>query len=404
MQETFDVVVVGGGPAGSATANLAARLGHRVVLVEQERFPRFHIGESLLPGSLPVLQRLGVVATLDSQYLRKYGARFCDSATGQIASYRFAEALDPLPYAYQVPRDRFDTLLLDAARAAGVDVREGWHVGQVRFEHGRATGVDVRDPEGRARRIDASVVVDASGRATLIARRARSRSPIKLLDRHGFFAHWEGVWRDQGEAAGDIQIVIFDHGWFWFIPFAGARTSVGFVSSSEHARSKTSGETLEEFFSRTVQLSPFATEWLRTAHRVSSVRAVADFSYRVASLAGPGWLLVGDAAGFIDPLFSTGVHFALKGAELAVDAVDQMLVGGEGRVPATERYESALRSAAELCTGVVQSFYQGEFRQTLFASDQRPILRRIITSLLAGDVFGAGSSWSAFVTEKYPAR
>ena len=405
MSEQFDVVVIGGGPAGSSTANLLAQSGRRVVVLEKDRFPRFHVGESLLPRSLPVLERLGVTDRLDAEYLRKLGARFCDSATGGVMHYAFSEALEPeRTHAYQVPRAAFDEMLLRTAAGRGAEVREGWRVERIRTEGERAVGVDATDPEGRAVGIAARFVVDASGRDTVLATKGKTKQRIPGLDKSGFYGHWEDVWRQEGEDEGNIQIVVFEHGWFWFIPFRGRRTSVGAVVANSYARTKRSDETLEAFFERTVALSSFASEWLAEARRVSPVSATADFSYRVRDLVGPGWVLVGDAGGFIDPLFSSGVHLALVQAELAAKAIEAALAADDDGAAHFAEYVEASRFGAGQFLGVVQAFYAGEFRETLFSPDQRPLLRKIITSLLSGDVFNRSATWARFVAEKYPAR
>ncbi|WP_437305005.1 NAD(P)/FAD-dependent oxidoreductase [Sorangium sp. So ce388] len=422
MTDRWDAIILGGGPGGSTLAASLARLGRRALVLERERFPRFHIGESLLPRSREVFERLGLDEKLDALFLRKYGARFLCSSTGRARTYSFADAFDPrFEFAYQVQRDTFDQLLLRHAAELGAEVRESWEAVEVVFEGPRAVGVRARPrarsgaaaPEGAAAaRPDASdvvelrapVIVDATGRDTLLASRMRRKAQLAELDKTALFAHYEGAAREDGIHEGNIQIVIFEHGWFWFIPFRGALTSVGAVVSSSWIRSRRKGESLDELFDRTVAESSWAREFLASARRTRPVGALADFSYRIDQLAGDGWLFVGDAGGFLDPLFSTGAHVAIKGADLAATAIHRALEAGDTSRAAFAGYEAEVRYAVDLFLGVVQGFYKGHFRETLFEPNQRPTMRKLITSMLAGDAFHAERrpQWASFLRQHYP--
>ncbi|MGK3968788.1 NAD(P)/FAD-dependent oxidoreductase [Sorangium sp. So ce118] len=422
MTDRWDAIILGGGPGGSTLAASLARLGRRALVLERERFPRFHIGESLLPLSREVFERLGLDEKLDALFLRKYGARFLCSSTGRARTYSFADAFDPrFEFAYQVQRDAFDQLLLRHAAELGAEVRESWEAVEVVFEGSRAVGVRARPrarpgdaaPEGAAAtRPDASdvvelrapVIVDATGRDTLLASRMRRKAQLAELDKTALYAHYEGVAREDGIHEGNIQIVIFEHGWFWFIPFRGALTSVGAVVSSSWIRSRRKGESLDELFDRTVAQSSWAREFLANARRTRPVGALADFSYRIDQLAGDGWLFVGDAGGFLDPLFSTGAHIAIKGADLAATAIHRALEAGDTSRAAFAGYEAEVRYAVDLFLGVVQGFYKGHFRETLFEPNQRPTMRKLITSMLAGDAFHAERrpQWASFLRQHYP--
>jgi flavin-dependent dehydrogenase len=413
MRQDSDVIVLGGGPGGSTLASSLALRNRRAILLEREKFPRFHIGESLLPCSCEIFRKIGVQDVLEEKFLRKYGARFLCSATRRTASYTFAEAFHmKFDHAYQVPRADFDHILLKHAAGLGADVRERWEAVEVIFEGDRAVGVRARDlakPEEIVE-LRAPVVVDATGRDTLLASRSRRKAKIARLDKTAFFTHYKGTFREEGPREGNIQIIIWDHGWFWFIPFRGDMTSVGAVASADWIREqrKTGAKEPGDFFERAVASSCWATEFLAGAERMRPVGSLADFSYRIDQLAGDGWLFVGDAAGFLDPLFSTGAHLAVKSADLAAATIDEALARGDTSRGAFVEYERSVRYAVDLFLGVVQAFYKGEFRETLFEANQRTTLRRIITSVLSGDVFHQGVGpqphWASFLVKQYPAE
>ncbi|WP_437645752.1 NAD(P)/FAD-dependent oxidoreductase [Sorangium sp. So ce362] len=415
MTDRWDAIILGGGPGGSTLAASLARLGRRALVLERERFPRFHIGESLLPRSREVFERLGLDEKLDAFFLRKYGARFLCSSTGRMRTYSFVDAFEPkFEFAYQVQRDAFDQLLLRRAAELGAEVRESWEAVEVLFDGSRAVGVRAR-PRARsgdaapadssdAVELRAPVIVDATGRDTLLASRMRRKAQVAELDKTALFAHYEGVVREEGIHQGNIQVVIFEHGWFWFIPFRGEVTSVGAVVSSSWLRSRRKGESLDELFDRAVAESGWARGFLANARRTRPVGALADFSYRIDQLAGDGWLFVGDAGGFLDPLFSTGAHLAIKGADLAATAIHRALEAGDTSRAAFAGYEAEVRYAVDLFLGVVQGFYKGHFREILFEENQRPTMRKLITSMLAGDVFHAERrpQWASFLRQHYP--
>jgi flavin-dependent dehydrogenase len=399
-----DVIVAGGGPGGAIVAARLAQKGRRVMVLERERFPRFHLGESLLPQSMGALSAVGVLEAVDARFLRKHGASFHDSSSGRSVRFDFADAFHAkYRNAYQVPRDTFDELLLRRAEELGADVREGWSVTRVRFEEGRAVGVDARDPEGTAHRIDAPVVVDATGRDALLAHARRTTERIASLDTTALFSHWDGAFRDDGDREGDIQIVLFGWdadgpsdappgGWFWFIPFKDKRTSVGAVVRGEWMRAN-KGESIETLYGRAIAESPVATRFLANAKQLWPAKATADFSFRVRDMSGDGWLAVGDSGGFIDPLFSTGAHVAMHGALHAADAIDAALAAGDVSRERFLGWETYVRQGVELFLTMVESFYRGMLPPLLFADKPHPYLRRVITSMLAGDVFDGDSRW-----------
>jgi len=409
MAESWDVVILGGGPGGSTLASCLAQRGRRALVLEREKFPRFHIGESLLPRSREVFQKLGLEDKLDALFLRKYGARFLCSESRRVNAYSFADAYQCLfDFAYQVPRADFDHLLLKHAAQLGAEVREEWEATEVIFDGSRAVGVRARstkEPKDTAE-IRAPLVVDATGRDTLLASRMRRKASLAKLDKTALFTHYTGAFREEGIHEGNIQIVVFKHGWLWFIPFRGEITSVGMVVSSDWIKQRKKGESLDDFYDRTIAESYWAREFLSKATRQRPVGALADFSYRIDQLAGDGWLFVGDAGGFLDPLFSTGAHLAIKGADVAAGAIEQAFAAGDFSRPMFARYEASVRYAVDLFLGVVQAFYADRFRELLFEQNQRPAMRRLITSILSGDVFHQDHrpQWARVVRELYPAE
>jgi flavin-dependent dehydrogenase len=397
-----EVIVLGGGPGGAVVAARLAQIGRRVTVLERDRFPRFHLGESLLPQSMGVLKEIGVLDAVDASFIRKHGAQFHDSATGRTARFDFSDAFHAeYKNAYQVPRDAFDELLLRRAEELGAQVREGFCATQVRFEGERAVGVFAEGPDGARYEADASVIVDATGRDALLAHASRSTRRIASLDTTALFSHWEGAWRDLGERAGDIQIVVFGRdpareaqpaGWLWFIPFKDGRTSVGAVVQGSWIRSY-KGESIAHLYARAIAESPVATRFLESARQLWPTRAAADFSFNVGSLSGDGWLAVGDSGGFIDPLFSTGAHMAMHGGFHAADAIDEALRRGDTSRESFARWEENVRRGAELFLMMVESFYRGMLPPLLFADRPHPYLRRVIASLLSGNVFDHEARW-----------
>jgi len=438
--EHRDVVVLGGGPAGSTFAAILKKYEPRVsvTLLEKARFPRYHIGESTIPAANPVLRDLEIYDEMGRQgFVRKMGITFVwgqdrtpwDADYLKLGEVRLPESgtqvinvlgqdfsrllrrhaeRDETFNAFNVRRADFDHLLLKHAQKLGAEVREEWEAIDVIFEGPRAIGVRARDLRAPSNVVElfAPVIADATGRDTLLASRTRKKATIARLDKTALFTHYRGTFRQEGLAEGNIQIVIFDHGWFWFIPFRGDVTSVGIVVSSEWIKQKQKGETLDAFYDRTAANSCWAKEFLASAERLRPVGALADFSYRVDQLAGDGWLFVGDAGGFLDPLFSTGAHLAIKGGALAAKAIDEALTRGDVSRAAFTSYEKNIRYAVDLFLGVVQGFYAGHFRETLFEPNQRAVMRKLITSMLSGDVFHQDHipKWASFLRERYPAE
>lgn len=404
-----DAVVIGGGPGGSTVATLLARAGCRVVLLERERFPRFKIGESMLPMVREIYARLGVEAEIERTFIRKYGAHFVKADGSREYTYEFRNAMDcPFEYAYHVKRDEHDRILLENARRAGAEVRERWHVEDVLFEDGeRAVGVRARpldDPGGEAAEIRAPFVVDASGRASLIAKKLRLRKPDPLLRKAAAFSHYRGVRRLPGKHEGTITIATFPGGWIWVIPFRGDVTSVGAVMHREFWRAHL-GETAPAAgpggaavesaaaaaaLEAAIAACPAVAARLSGAERVMPVLAEGAFSYRSERFAGPGWVLCGDAAAFLDPIFSSGVLLSMRCGEEIAAAIEGALARGGAAARAPDvfaRYERRMRAGMKVFWRFIYGFYDAAFLELFLQPTNRFRLMSAITGVLAGNIF-----------------
>jgi flavin-dependent dehydrogenase len=398
---TFDVVVVGGGPGGSVCAAKLAERGRRVLVLEREKFPRFHLGESLLPGSMPVLESLGVMPEMRERFIVKYGARFHFDAMSAKERYVFSNAFDcKYDHAFQVPRDEFDDVLLRNAERRGAEVRHEWEAKRIRFEGTRASGVVAVDPGGAVHEIEAGFVVDATGRDALLAGDRREKSKIDRLDKSAFYNHYRSTRRQPGALEGDIDIVIFGEdpssasGWFWFIPFKDGRTSVGAVVSSAWVKQNRDAGDASGLLSRAIDQSPAAQSLLEGAEPLwPKARAAADYSYRVESNYGDGFVMVGDSGGFVDPLFSSGAHIAMRGADTVAEHIDAALAAGDVSAARFAEWSAEVKLGTETFVDAVQAFYAGGLVRYLFAEKQHTFLRRSITSLLAGEVYSREARW-----------
>jgi flavin-dependent dehydrogenase len=385
--EPCDVVVIGGGPSGSTAAALLARKGYRVIALEKARHPRFHIGESLLPMNLPVFERLGVLDKVRALGVFKRGADFeADNAQG-YNTYAFDRAIgDSPPHAYQVWRQDLDKMLFDHARDCGADAREGHEVVKAEQAGPRESLLEVRADDGTGYSIRARYVVDASGRDALLATKKRLRRKNREHQSAAIFGHFRGATLRPGEDAGNISIYRFDHGWMWMIPLPGGVMSVGAVCRPEYLKSR-KGRTVE-FLRATLQLNPALWGRLEHAELIGDeVRVTGNYSYDSARMGGPGWVLVGDAFAFLDPVFSSGVYLAMSWAEQAVGLVDAAL-----RDPATERallrkLEKRQRAGMARFSFFIYRFNGPVMRQMFREPRNTWQLEQGVISMLAGDLF-----------------
>ena len=334
-----DIVVIGGGPGGSSAATLLARKGHCVVLLERERFPRDHVGESLLPASIPVLESLGVLPAIEAAgFLPKHGATMVWGSDPEPWSWYFRETNRAYPSSFQVTRPEFDQILLDHARAAGVDVREGRQASEVPFEDGRATGARYRTDDGNEGFVAASWVVDASGQSALLGHALGLREWDDFFRNLAIYGYFEGAARLPEPDATNIFIESHERGWCWTIPLHTGQASVGAVLDSEAGQQAIAEHGVEQAFRAQLAAAPRTAALIEDASLVSGPHVVRDWSYLSREPVGPRYVLVGDAGCFVDPLFSSGVHLALSSGLLAAAYIASALRDPTLEGPAAEAY------------------------------------------------------------------
>jgi flavin-dependent dehydrogenase len=378
-----DVVVIGGGPGGSTVSTLLAQQGVKVELFERDTFPRFHIGESLIPETYWVLKRLNMLEKMrESRFVKKYSVQFVNAVGRESAPFYF---WDNKPHecsqTWQVVRSEFDEMLLDNARQHGATVHEATRVMDVIFEGGRAAGVKLKDHE-----VPAKVVVDASGQNGLIANRLRLRVWDPILNKGAIWSYFEGAYRDTGRDEGATMVLQTPdkQGWFWYIPQHDNIVSVGIVAPFDYLF-KNRGKDFEKTFDEEVERAPAVKKRIAGATRVTGHFATKDYSYRTTKASGDGWVLVGDAWGFLDPLYSSGVLLALKSGELAADAIVEGLKNGDTSGAQLGKWAPNFNVGVDRMRRLVCEYYAG-FSFGKFVH-KHPDLRGTVTDLLIGDLF-----------------
>ncbi|HWX65019.1 MAG TPA: NAD(P)/FAD-dependent oxidoreductase [Rhodanobacter sp.] len=385
--EQCDVVVIGGGPGGSTAAVLLARRGYKVIALEKAHHPRFHIGESLLPMNLPIFERLGVLDKVRAIGVFKPGADFEAKNERGYNTYAFARAIgNSPPHAYQVWRQDFDKMLYDHARECGADAREGHEVVQVEQRGPRESWLDVKTDDGRSYCIQTRYVVDASGRDAFLSAKKKLRRKNDQHQSAAIFGHYRGAERRAGEDAGNISIYSFEHGWMWMIPLPDGVMSVGAVCRPEYLKQR-KGRTVE-FLLDTLKRSPALWRRLQHAQLIDDeVRVTGNYSYDSTQMGGPGWVLVGDAFAFLDPVFSSGVYLAMSGAEQAVDVVDQALREPWREKALLRKLEKRQRAGMARFSFFIYRF-NGPVMQQMFREPRNTWqLEQGVISMLAGDLF-----------------
>lgn len=387
----WDVIVAGGGPAGSTAATMLRKLGHSVVLLEKTPHPRFHIGESLLPFTVPLLRKIDFMPTMEQAgFVPKWGSQFMLGDGKRSNTFYFLDGMNPgAPGSYQVTRSRFDHLLLEHCRGLGADVREAHTVKDVSFT-GKQVRVIVHDPDGKGYVLRSRFFADATGRDTLMATRLKLKQMDPLLRKVAFFAHFEGARRDEGRDAGNTISVVIRGGWIWFIPLENGVTSVGVVADAEHV--KAAGQSPEAFFHDTLARVPVLQERLAGARRLSQIHVTSDFSYSSQKLYGDRFLVLGDAGFFLDPVFSSGVHLAISTGILGAEAMHDRLTRRRWINP-FRRYQKHVRRSQATFFKFIHGWYSPGFLELFLSPTRKFQMLEAITSVLAG----GGDTWRVWL-------
>lgn len=388
MNRDYDVIVIGGGPAGSTVAALVARAGHRVLLAERDKFPRLHIGESLMPETYWTLRRLGVLEKLKaSRCPKKFSVQFVNPAGRASSPFYFFEHHDhECSQTWQVLRSEFDRMLFDNAAAQGAECREATRVTDMLFDGERAVGVRIKSTDGRSQELTCRVVVDASGQQSFLATRLKIRQADPRLHKASIWGHFLGAARDAGVDEGATIILHTSDrtSWFWFIPLADDRASVGVVGDVESLlRGRGAAE---QAFAEELARCPALARRLSAARQEGPLRVARDFSYLASQPSGNGWVLIGDALGFLDPVYSSGVFFALKSGEMAADAIVEGLASQRTDAAQLGRWAPEFNRGMTLIRKLVEAFYVEQFSFGKFIK-AFPEHRRRLTDLLVGRVF-----------------
>lgn len=383
-----DVLIIGGGPAGSTAAALLAQKGYRVTLIEKARHPRFHIGESLLPANLPLLEKLGVAEEVKAIGMEKWGAEFVSPWHMHKQVFQFGDAIDKsMPYAYQVQREDFDEILIRNAQRRGANVIEGCRVNDVTFlpdEQGAV--IQAQQDDGAVQSWRARYVLDASGRDTFLGNRFKAKQRNEKHNSTAVYAHFTGVKRNEGRAEGNITIFWFEHGWFWFIPLTNGKTSIGAVTWPYYL--KTRKKPLNEFLMDTIAMCPQLQERLQGAQMVSETEATGNYAYSCDRTHGPNYLLLGDAYTFIDPVFSSGVMLAMQSAFVGADTVDVCLRQPSKASAALKRFDKNMRVGPKLFSWFIYRITNPNMRDLFMGPRNLLRMQEALLSVLAGDVFG----------------
>lgn len=392
-----EVLVIGGGPAGSTIAALLAERGRDVMLLEKSRHPRFHIGESLLPMNMPLFERLGVAEEIKSIGMVKLGAEFVSPWHGDPVMINFNEAWDnSCSTAYQVRRSDFDLILFRNAIRKGARAFEEHKVTGIEFHGNDGATVTVADRDKQERQIRTKFVVDASGRDTFLSDHFGIKHRNKKHNSAAIFGHFEGATRLPGEVAGNISLFWFDHGWFWFIPLADGTTSVGATCWPYYMKTRKTDVT--QFFMDTIAQSPALVERLKDARLVSPVTATGNFSYWSERSSGENYLMLGDAYAFIDPVFSSGVFLAMNSAFAGADAVEDCLQNPRHAARALKKFDRVMTHGPKIFSWFIYRITTPAMRHLFMydsakASPDRPAakMRSALISVLIGDVFRKNS-------------
>ena len=392
--EPCDVLVIGGGPAGSTCAALLAERGIEVVLLEKAHHPRFHIGESLLPANLPLLAKLGVADAVAAIGMKKEGVEFSSPWHEGNMLVEFSEAWDKsMPFAWQVRRSEFDHILINNAKAKGADVVEGCGVQGVEFDpEGVAPAiVTAQCDDGDRRQYAARFVVDASGRDTFLANRFKTKEKNRKHNSSALFGHFKNVERLPGRLEGNISIFWFEHGWFWLIPLSGGATSIGAVCWPHYLKSRKTD--VKQFFMDTIALCPQLAERMKDARLASPVSATGNYAYGSSVSHGKQYLLLGDAYAFVDPVFSSGVFLAMSSAFESIDAIEVCLRQPARANAALGHFDRMMRRGPREFSWFIYRMTNPTMRDLFMAPSNVLRVKEGLLSVLAGDIFNNRAIW-----------
>ncbi len=386
----YDVAIIGGGPAGSTAAALLAQAGRRVIVLEREKFPRFHIGESLLPSLSSIFDRLGMRDAMERTFMRKYGGEVVAGCGSREVRFYFKDGFRAqTDHAYQVSRAEFDELLLNNSRQKGAEVREETTVQTIEAKSDRVL-LELVGADGRSDRVEARYLLDCSGRQTVVGNFFQLKRAYEHLQKFSIFAHYESVDRPEGIDGTLIRMVRGPDHWIWMIPLTATRMSVGVVMDTAAFRKLKlpPGEVLE----KCIEEQPLVSGRMTRSERVTSIFSAGDYSYRNIRLQGDRWLLAGDAAGFIDPVFSSGVYLAMMSAEKAADALEAVLANPARRNKLFRSYERHVNSVMKMYLHFVNAWYSGrEFMEVFMNPTEILQIAPAVNALLAGN---AGKSFA----------
>lgn len=384
-----DVLVIGGGPAGSTAAALLAERGYQVTLLEKAHHPRFHIGESLLPANLPLLEKLGVADEIKAIGMDKWGAEFVSPFHEHKQTVEFADALDKsMPMAYQVRRSEFDEILIRNASNKNANVIEGCQARDVEFLPNNAGAiVKTRHDDGSSGEVKARILLDASGRDTFLGNRLKIKHRNKKHNSAAIYGHFSGAERNEGKTAGNITIFWFEHGWFWYIPLLDGTTSVGAAVWPYYYKTR-GKKSLETFLHESIALCEPLQARLKDATLVSKVEGTGNYSYECDRTHGESYLLLGDAFAFIDPVFSSGVMMAMQSGFAAADTVEVCLKQPHKMQKALKKYDRTLRVGPKVFSWFIYRVTNPVIRNMFMEPRNIFRVKEAVLSVLAGDVYG----------------
>ncbi len=402
-----DVVVIGGGPAGSTVAALLADKGHDVVLFEKAQHPRFHIGESLLPMNMPLFDRLGVRPEVEAIGITKVGAEFVSPWHEHTSRFFFAEAMDKsFPYAVHVRRSEFDQLLFQHAAKQGARTFENQRVTHVDMDAGKDGDkralVKVKGEDGTETAWQPRFVIDASGRDTLLSNQFDAKLRNRRHASAALFGHFRNAERAPGRLEGSITLFWFDHGWFWYIPLLDGTTSVGAVAHPGYFKEHRKGASLDEFLMQTIALAPKLADRLKNAEMIEPATSTGNYAYDSKFCRGDRFVMIGDAFAFVDPMFSSGVYLAMNSAFESANAVDHWLKG-EARLAEKQfrRFEKVMKHGPKMFSWFIYRITSPAIRNIFMHPRNMWRMQEALLSILAGDLFRNTPVWPRLLGFKF---